>query len=130
MTSWDGLNRRRFPRVSYPCLITVRHNSGKPDVILTHTENIGIGGVCVTVNKDIKMFVPVELEIDLMDTETHVKCQGKVVWSIQRKGEERKKPLFYDTGIEFNFVDEHDRQRLNEIINRLVKQGRRADHSS
>ena len=121
MTQWDGLNRRKFPRVNYPCLIKIKSETGKLDIILTHTENIGIGGVCLIVNREIKNFLPVEVEIDLMDTENHIKCQGRVVWSIQRKGDERKKPLFYDTGIEFNVIDENDRLRLDEIVRRLVK---------
>ena len=128
MTSWDGLNRRKFPRVNFPCLITVRAGSGKSEIILTHTENIGIGGVCVTVNREIKMFLPVDLEIDLLDTEGHVKCKGRVVWSLHRKSDEKKKPLFYDTGIEFNAVGEPDQQRLNEIVKRLVKQGQQTPY--
>ena len=123
MSKWDGLNRRKFPRVNYPCLVVLNHHKGVNDVILTHTENIGIGGVCLIVNREIKNFLPVEVEIDLMDTENHIKCQGRVVWSIQRKSDERKKPLFYDTGIEFNIIEEVDRLRLDEIVRRLVKQG-------
>ena len=130
MMSWDGLNRRKFPRVNYPCMITLKTNSGKSEVILTHTDNIGIGGVCVIVNREIKMFLPVDLEIDLLDTENHVKCQGRVVWSIQRKSNEKKKPLFYDTGIEFNLINEQDRQRLEGIIRRLVRQGHQTPYSS
>lgn len=129
MTSWDGSNRRKFPRVNYPCLITLRTESGKPEVLLTHTENIGIGGLCVTVNREIKMFLPVTLEIDLMDTENHVKCQGRVVWSIQRKSTEKRKPLFFDTGIEFDTVNDNDRQRLDDIVKRLVKQGHQTPYN-
>jgi len=123
MTSWDGANRRKFPRVNYPCMITLRSESGKPEVILTHTENIGIVGVCVTVNREIKMFLPVNLEIDLLDSEGHIRCQGRVVWSIQRKSDEKRKPLFYDTGIEFSKVDSESQRRLDDIVKRLIKQG-------
>ena len=48
MARWDGLNRRKFPRVIYPCLVVIQNGKvDDRDVILTHTENIGIGGVCV-----------------------------------------------------------------------------------
>ena len=121
MTGWDGLNRRKFPRANYPCLIIIRHNHAGPEAMLTHTENIGIGGVCIILKRGIKLFTPVELEIDLLDTTTHIKCEGKVVWSVQRRNSEDKKPSFYDTGVEFINVNMKDQQRVNEVVNRLMK---------
>ena len=121
MNAWDGMNRRKFPRVYYPCLIKLVHTSGETDVLLAHTENIGIGGVCVTLKKALKMFSSIELELDLMDFGEHLKCRGKVVWSIRRKDDAQKKPLFYDTGIEFADLSEHDRGRMAVIVERLVK---------
>lgn len=129
MTSWDGLDRRRFPRVYYPCLVTIRHSETEADVFLTHTENIGIGGVCVILKKGLKIFSAVDLEVDLLDTEEHIKCQGRVVWSVRRRSDEKKKPLFYDIGIEFNSLPQLDQNRLNTIVQRLVKQGHKvAEH--
>ena len=119
MTNWDGLNRRKFPRVNYPCLITIHHSHSEPEVMLTHTENVGVGGVCVIVKKNFQLFVPVELEIDLMDTGNHIKCPGKIVWSIRRKLTETSKPLFYDLGIEFLGIQAGEHQRLKEIVQRL-----------
>ena len=122
MPAWDGLNRRQFPRVKYPCLITIRKGEDQPDVILTHTENVGIGGVCVILKKNLQLFSDVEMEVDLLDTESHIKCKGKVVWSIQRKDDERKKPLFYDTGVEFQDLSAQDQKHIVSIINRLIQQ--------
>ena len=121
MTGWDGLNRRKFPRVNYPCLIIVRHNHGGPEAMLTHTENVGIGGVCIILKKGIKLFTLVEIELDLLDTSLHIKSEGKVVWSVQRKSSEDAKPSFYDTGIEFTNIGAKDQQRIEEIVDRLVK---------
>ena|SRR3990167_10073025 len=120
MTHWDGLNRRRFPRANYPCLIIIRHNHAGPEAMLTHTENVGIGGVCVILKKALKLFTPVELELDLLDTGNHVKCEGKVVWSVQRRSSEEKKPSFYDTGVEFVNINTKEQTRIDEIVNRLV----------
>jgi len=118
MTAWDGLNRRRFPRVRYPCLITLR----KPeDSLLTHTENVGVGGVCIIIKKNIKRFTVLDVEIDLMDFQKHIKCQGKVVWSIRRREDEGIKPLFYDIGIEFIDLDPKDLTRLEGIVQYLAK---------
>ncbi len=122
MAAWDGINRRKFPRVEYPCLVIIRHNQNEQDVLLTHTENLGIGGICITLKKNVKLFAPVEVEIDMLDLGTHIKCEGKVVWSFHRRSDERKKPLFYDTGVEFINLNSKDQKRIEEIVMRLAKQ--------
>lgn len=122
MARWDGLNRRKFPRVIYPCLVVIQNGQvDNRDVILTHTENIGIGGVCVILKTDLKMFSHVDLELDLLDLENHIRCQGKVVWNVQRKDDAKDKPLFYDIGIEFEDLDTKEQERLDRIVKRLVK---------
>lgn len=121
MGKWDGLDRRKFPRVNYPCLVVLRKNDElEKEVLLTHTENVGMGGICVTLKRNLKMFSPVELEIDLLDLSNHIKCSGKVVWNVQRRINEKKKPLFYDIGIEFVDLDSKGSKRLEDIITRLV----------
>lgn len=123
MTTWEGLNRRRFPRVNYPCLVILRQlsNPELSDVILTHTENIGMGGVCVVIKKDLKVFTPVELELDLLDLGSHITCKGRVVWNVQRKYDDIKKPFFFDIGIEFLDMTPENSLQLQDIIERLLK---------
>lgn len=124
MSPWDGLNRRRFPRVNYPCQVVVRNEKDEKDMILAHTENLGIGGVCVILKRGLEMYASVEVELDLLDFEEHIKCQGKVVWAVRRKSSEDNKPLFYDIGIEFVDISDADRERVEVTVQRLVKQGR------
>lgn len=124
MSPWDGLNRRRFPRVNYPCQVVVRNEAEEKDIILAHTENIGVGGVCAILRKGLPMFTSVEVELDLLDFEDHIKCQGKVVWSVRRKSSEDNKPLFYDIGIEFVDINDKDRERVEATVQRLAKMGR------
>ena len=119
MASWDGMDRRKFPRANYPCLVVLRRKDEEKEVILTHTENVGVGGICVILKKDVKIFCPVELELDLLDLGKHIVCRGKIVWNVQRKDNETKKPLFYDIGIEFADIEHGDQSRLEEIVRRL-----------
>lgn len=121
MTSPDNNNRRKFPRVMYPCLITIRHAQGEKDSLLTHTENLGSGGVCAILKNSLKLFAPVDIELDLLDLNDHVVCQGKVVWSVRRSSSEDVKALFFDTGIEFVGLSERDRRRIDDIILRILK---------
>jgi len=120
MSPWEGLNRRKFPRVFYPCLITIRQDGETKSVFLTHTENIGIGGVCVILKKNIKLYAPVEIELDLMDMGKHIRCAGKVMWAVRRMTEDDKKPLFYDLGVEFVDITDADRTRVSEVVGRLA----------
>ena len=73
MSKWDGLDRRRFPRVNYPCLVVIEGET--EERILAHTENVGIGGVCVILKQDVKLFTSVEVELDLLDMKEHIKCK-------------------------------------------------------
>ena len=125
MGRWDGLDRRKFPRVKYPCLVVIRHgeDESQKEVILTHTENLGVGGVCVVLKQNVKMFCPVYIELDLLDLGNHIKCNGKVVWNVRRKAEDGSKPLFYDIGIEFVDLDKRENSRLEDIVVKCVKAG-------
>ena len=129
MTPWDGMNRRKFPRVYYPCLIVLRCAEGEQESILTHTENIGIGGISAIIKKNLKIFSPVDLELDVLDLGGHIKCEGKVVWSIRRKEDDTKKPMFYDVGIEFVCLNSADQVRVEDIVKRIAKQGGLVPHS-
>ena len=121
--AWDGLNRRRFPRVIYPCLIKVSSKGQEVENLLTHTENVGIGGVCVIIKKEIKLFTDVDVEIDLLDTEDHIKAGGKIVWVVRRKAIESVKPMFYDIGVEFSNISGKHKEHLKETIDRVIKNG-------
>jgi len=123
MGKWQGMNKREFPRIEYPCLIVIRNggDGDKKDTVLTHTDNVGVGGVCVALKKTVKMFSIVEIELDLLDLGDHICCKGKVIWNIEKKSDDKKRPPVFDVGIEFSDIIKKDQQRLREIIVRLTK---------
>lgn len=123
--SWEGLDRRNFPRVIYPCLVTIKTEQGQVDSLLTHTENIGVGGICVIVKPEIKLFSTVTIEVDLIDAEEHLSAKGRVVWIVRRKAIESHKPMFHDIGIEFNGLTIVDKKRISDLVSHLVKKGAR-----
>lgn len=121
MSKWGGLNRRNFPRVKLPCLVTIAGSVKTTDnAILTHTENIGIGGICVIVRENIKTFHSLEVELDLLDLADHVKCKGKVVWCVPRNERNIKKNM-YDIGIEFEDLTFKDRNRIAAVVEHYIK---------
>jgi len=116
---WSGINRRKFPRANYPCKITVKRKD-HPDSLSTHTENIGIGGICVMLPKDLGIFAPVEIKLDLLDNSPSIECDGAIVWIVTKKQE--KDPASYDTGIEFTNLKRKDSDRIINVIDRVLKE--------
>jgi c-di-GMP-binding flagellar brake protein YcgR len=117
------LNRRRFPRISFPCLIVFRSlDSKQAETVLSHTENVGVGGLCLILKQSLEMFSEIDIEIDLMDLNENIKCRGKVVWCVRRKKESPEKPLYFDTGIEYVNLKPADKIRLETVINKLVRE--------
>src|SRR3989338_6442691 len=114
---WGGINRRKFPRANYPCVITVKRKD-HTDTLSTMTENIGIGGICVILPKDLGIFAPVEIELDLLDNQDIIECAGTVVWIVEKK---QGKSIF-DTGIEFTNLKRKDATRINGVIEKIVKE--------
>jgi len=115
---WGGINRRKFPRASYPCVLSVKRKD-QPDNISTQTENIGLGGICVILPKDLGIFAPVEICLDLLDGQPNIECDGTVAWVIASK-EDRKKESF-DTGLEFTNLKRKDAIRINSIVEKVVE---------
>ncbi len=117
---WDGIDRRRFPRAEYPCRLTI-WMSGVPESVIVRTDNIGIGGIAVTITKELDRFTPVDLDIDLEDQQSHVHCQGRVIWVVKKVDPLHPNGTRFDTGIEFVALGDEDHQRLQTCIDRLSK---------
>lgn len=114
---WNGINRRKFPRANYPCVITVKRKD-ESDAISTQTENIGLGGICVMLPKDLGIFAPVEIELDLLDDQPIIECEGAIVWIIPQK-----EKGFFDTGIEFTNLKRKDETRVQAIVDKVLDTG-------
>ncbi len=121
---WDGINRRKFPRANYKCLITIKRRLTSK-TISTHTENIGAGGICVLIKEDLGLFQGVDLEIFIDDGDHRppMKCGGTVVWVV-KKSTPKKKVYIYDTGIEFIDMRAEDRDRITEVVEEIIKRQR------
>ncbi len=114
---WQGMDQRRFPRANYKCVVTLRQE-GKPFAISTVTENIGLGGICVLLEKSFDIFSSVDLEISLDDGNPPLHTQGTVVWVVRRR--DVKKGPSFDTGVEFADLSAEDRARLEAVIDKVL----------
>ena len=121
---WNGINRRKFPRASYKCLIAIRKRLTSK-VISTMTENIGAGGICVVIKEDLGLFQGVDLELYINDSHPPIKCGGTVVWVVKKSSPKQKGVYLYDTGIEFIDIRPEDREKLFLLVEEILKKERR-----
>ncbi|MDP8230120.1 MAG: PilZ domain-containing protein [Candidatus Gorgyraea atricola] len=115
---WSGINRRKFPRAKYPCKITVKKKD-HPDSVSAITENIGIGGICAMLPKDLGIFAPVEIQLDLLDAQPVIECDGTIVWIVSNKEDKTKA---FDTGVEFTTINRKDAERINFIVEKVLQE--------
>lgn len=115
---WAGLNRRKFPRAQYQCKIVIKKKLGAPISAMTLTENIGIGGICVVLEKDLHMFRNVNVELFLGTEDKPINCTGTIVWVVKRT--DAQKHSCYDTGIEFLKIKEGDKERISTVVDEIL----------
>ena len=113
---WQGMDQRRFPRVKYQCVVNLRQE-GKRSTIPAVTENLGLGGVCVLLERELGLFAPVELALRLSDWKPPIRVQGTIVWVVRRG--ELKKGSRFDTGIEFAGISGEDKARLEAVLDKI-----------
>ncbi len=120
---WQGIDQRRFPRAKYKCVVGLKQAGDTVPVAAT-TENIGMGGVCVLLEKGLDIFSPVELDLTLDDGKSPLHVKGTVVWVVRRR-ELRKGPSF-DTGVEFADLSTEDKARIEAVIDKANPPGKAA----
>jgi len=115
---WEGQEKRRFSRAVFPCRVVV----GSPiRLLVSHTENIGEGGVRVFLEEKLEPLTVVGLELYL-EKERPIRCKGKVVWVQDKVNPIKKQPLLFDTGIEFIGIDNSDRQYIKNLVDTILAQ--------
>lgn len=117
---WQGIDQRRFPRAQYKCQVGLRQPGGA-SVVSALTENVGMGGVCVLLDKGLDIFSPVELDLTLEDGKPPLHIKGTIVWVVRRR-EFRKGPSF-DTGVEFSELSPEDKARIEAILDKANAPG-------
>jgi c-di-GMP-binding flagellar brake protein YcgR len=113
--------RRRFPRVTYPCKIIVSTGREKEEFSL-HTENISSGGVRIILQKEPE--INQQVDLDIVIGKKHIKTRGRIVWVIDIKTPGEGKPDLFDVGIEFTQLTVGDREFLGKLIEQLISEGK------
>lgn len=121
---WDGVDRRKFLRAEYPCLITLRKRTPPPRAFLTHTENISVVGVRLFIKEKVEIMTEIDLELELKDTFPNVTAKGLIKWVKECAALQEGKPKRYELGICFTQLKDEDRRRILNIVAHLTKKSR------
>ena len=114
---WDGFDQRKFPRLNLRCEIDILSDP-QSSPIHTTTENIGIGGVCVILDKSLDRFSKCRIRLDL-NKKNELDCDGKVVWIVPTRDSKSSKRR-YDTGIEFAGLEPEQMNKLRQYIEKTL----------
>ena len=112
---WQGIDQRRFPRAQYKCMVNLCPPGGT-SAISAMTENIGLGGVCLLLEKGLDIFAPVEIEMTLDDGKGPLQVKGTIVWVVQRRV--FRKNSSFDTGVEFAELSPEDKARIEAVLDK------------
>ena len=119
---WQGIDQRRFPRAKYKCIVSLRQPDGA-SAVSANTEHIGMGGICVLLDKGLDIFSPVELDLTLDAGKGPLHVKGTIVWVVRRR-EFRKGPSF-DTGVEFADLSPEDKARIEAVLDKAANPGKK-----
>ena len=111
--AWAGLDQRAFPRISARCDILIHDHIG--GTIKAKTQNLGGGGVCVILNRELEKLSKVRLRLTLEEAANPIECEGRIVWMVRSKELPTGKVSF-DTGIEFLNLKPIDHERISAYI--------------
>jgi hypothetical protein len=113
MDEWQFQDRRRCPRVKCRKRIVIDDEDRPQDVF---TEDVSVGGVRAVflcrVPRGAKIGVSLYLEED-----KPIKCSCRIVWYADRFDPLHKR-FFYDTGLEFDAINEKDLRKIRLFVDR------------
>lgn len=110
----ESLDLRKFPRLTLKCDVEIQEAKHSLRFATT-TQNIGAGGICVILPRELAKLTQVLIRLHLTDDLPPVECHAKVCWVV------RSRFLFknedhYDTGLEFLDIKDNERQRVKQLI--------------
>jgi hypothetical protein len=108
-------NRRRYPRANYPCQLTVWISDDITETMMANTSNIGVGGVCVFLHRDLIERAKVHIQLYFPEVTTPFKCSGHVL----RCAPDGDK--FYKIAIEFDPLNELQQAFMESKVSELLE---------
>ena len=112
---WESLDLRKFPRLAIKCDVEIS-GTNNPLSVAVITQNIGAGGVCVVMPKEVSKLTRVLIRLHLSDDPEPVESYARVCWVVPTRTDLKKDETVFDTGFEFINMSDPDRARLKKFI--------------
>ncbi len=112
---WQGFSNRKFPRIDSDIAIIMIQESSNT-TLSAQIKNIGVGGLCVVISKQVKIYDTVEVSFQLPILEKSITCKAQVVWTVKTFVEEE--PV-YDVGLQFICIKKQDKDHCNRFVESL-----------
>ena len=112
--------KRKFPRVNYPCSITVWRQDGTSDVVMANTANISVGGICVYLSEALMLESLLEIKIENFFEGSPLRCKGKVLRCQPDRANKSGYQKYFEIGIEFIEMKQDQRDYLAGFVERLM----------
>jgi hypothetical protein len=111
-------NKRKFPRATYPCSLTL-WRGGDFETIMATTSNIGAGGLLIHMDHSFMIGAKVEIKIDFSNEEFH--CNGLVLRCQPNRENVDEQSGMYSVAIVFEGLDEQKAAYLRNLVDKLFE---------
>lgn len=108
-------SRRSFPRAHLA--IRVRYSGPRGGFKEGYINELGGGGLFVEAIKPLPLGTPIRIELALPGSDTIISASGRVAWV---RAEFDPKGVPPGMGVEFQMVSPYDRQRIVDIVMRIL----------
>lgn len=105
--------KRKFIRLNKKFKIEYHLHKKKTSSLISVSENIGQGGICLILNEQIEKNTEIELRFYLPEFKELIACEGRVVWQNEVAKDDKK---YYYTGVEFIDIEEQDKLKISRYI--------------
>lgn len=116
--TYGGPERRKHPRINARFIVSYRVLKEAPNVDVTQTKNISLGGMLITTNKAFEPGTNFALEIRLPFNPHPITIIAKVLQS-----HEITKDLIYDTRLEFLSIDKKHHKVISDTVDYYLTKG-------
>lgn len=112
------VERRVFPRVSFNVEVNYKIQSSLKEIpdSMADSKNISEGGVCFVAFERLNPGTILNLRLLLPDSKQLIYVTGRVVWVEEFTVGNLNSSKAYETGIEFVFIREKDRERIKQFV--------------
>ena len=72
------------------------------------------------IGEDLGLFQGVDIELYINDGNPPIRSGGTIVWVVKKSDSRKKGTSLFDTGIEFIDIRPEDRDRINEVVEKII----------